>query len=256
MKTSHLIPNAKIADYVQWVLVIENFKVTTPFVLPLYANASPTLLFQTAKGQIKNNTNHLTLFGQTVFPETLTIRDNFILIAYFFKPIALYSLFGISAQELTDNPIDLKLLPAKKTAELQESLLNAGSTEDMISLLDDYIYSLVTKVKADFQLVNFATAQIAKNPAKEILLKVQRELYVTERTFQRMFEKNIGVPPNLFRRISQFNSAFHQLNTTNFTSLTDIAFQHGYADQSHYIRVFKEFTNITPRDYLKFSGRA
>ena len=256
MKSSRIIPNAKIADYVRWILVIENFEVTTPFVLPLYANASPTLLFQTAKGQIKGNVNHLTLFGQTVFPETLTIRDNFILIAYFFKPFALNSLFGISAQELTDNPIDLKLLPAKKTAELQERLLNAGSAEEMISVLDDYIYSLVTKVKADFQLVNFATAQIAKNPAREILIKVQRELYLTERTFQRMFEKNIGISPNLFRRISQFNSAFHQLNTTNFINLSDIAFEHGYADQSHYIRTFKEFTNITPRDYLKFSGRA
>jgi AraC-like DNA-binding protein len=256
MKTNRLIPNAKIADYVQWILVIENFEVTTPFVLPLYANASPTLLFQTAKGQIKSNVNHLTLFGQTVFPETLTIRDNFILIAYFFKPFALNSLFGISAQELTNNPIDLQLLPAKKTAELQERLLNAGSAEEMISLLDDYIYSLVTKVKADFQLVNFATTQIAKNPGREILIKVQRELYLTERTFQRMFEKNIGISPNLFRRISQFNSAFQQLNTTNFSNLSDIAFENGYADQSHYIRAFKEFTNITPGDYLRFSGRA
>jgi AraC-like DNA-binding protein len=35
--------------------------------------------------------------------------------------------------------------------------------------------------------------------------------------------------------------------------LSDIAFENGYADQSHYVRAFKEFTNITPKDYLKFA---
>jgi len=256
MKTINPVPDPRIADYVQRILVLENFKVTSPFILPLYPNASPTLLFQTAKGQIGKQTNHLTLFGQTVFPETLTIRDNFILIAYFFKPFALYSLFGVSSQELTDNPIDLKLLPAKRTTELQEKLLHAVSTTEMISLLDDYIYSLVTRVKSDVKVIKFASDQIVRNPSKKILVHIQKELYVTERTFQRMFEKNIGISPNLFRRISQFNSAFQQLNTTGFTKLSDIAFENGYADQSHYIRAFKEFTNITPRDYLKFSGRA
>src|SRR5258706_1002450 len=255
MKTSNPIPNPKIADYVQRILVLENFEVTSPFVLPLYANAAPTLLFQSAKGKIGKQTNYLTLFGQTVFPETLTIRENFILIAYFFKPFSVYSLFGVSAQELTDNPVDLKLLPAKQTAELQERLLNADSAPEMLSLLDNYIFSLVTRVKSDVKLIKFATDEIAKNPSKDILVHTQKELYLTERCFQRLFEKNIGVSPNLFRRISQFNSAFHQLNTVHFTKLTDIAFENGYADQSHYIRAFKEFTSITPRDYLKFSGR-
>jgi len=256
MKATNHIPGEKISEYVHRILVIENFNVTNPFTLPLYANGSPTLLFQTAKGQIKRSTNNLTLFGQTVFPETLTIKDNFTLIAYFFKPFALFSLFGVSAQELTDNPIDLNLLTPKKTIELQEQLLNADSVETMIALLDNYIYSLIIKVKTDFQVIKFATTEIAKYSFKEALVKVRNELYITERTFQRLFEKNIGISPNLYRRVCQFNSAFDQLNHRNFTNLSDIAFEHGYADQSHYIRAFKEFTNITPKEYLKFGDPA
>lgn len=252
MKVTNNIPGEKISEYVHSILVIENYQVTNPFILPLYANGSPTLLFQTAKGTIKGNTNNLTLFGQTVFPETLTIKDNFTLIAYFFKPFALFSLFGVSAQELTDNPIDLNLLAPKKTLELREQLLNADSAETMIGLLDNYIYSLIVKVRADFQLIKFATAEIANYSFKEALVKVRNELYITERTFQRMFEKNIGIAPNLYRRICQFNSAFQQLNHKRFINLSDIAFENGYADQSHYIRAFKEFTGITPKEYLNF----
>jgi AraC-like DNA-binding protein len=81
-------------------------------------------------------------------------------------------------------------------------------------------------------------------------LNIQRELNIYERTLQRMFEKHIGISPNIYRRICQFNSAFTDLNLGNYNNLSDIANNHGYADQSHYIRAFKEFTNITPGEYL------
>jgi len=255
MKAYNPTPSEKIADHVHRILVIENYHVTNPFTLPLFANGSPTLLFLTTKGTIDNNaTSHLTLFGQTVFPETLTIKDDFTIIAYFFKPFSLFSLFGISPQELTDKPVDLSLLPRSKTCELQEKLLNAGTVESMINLLDDYISGLIIKAKADCRIIKYATNEIAKNISKESLFAVQKDLHVTERTFQRMFEKTIGIAPNLYRRICQFNFAFEQLNKRKYHKLSDIAFENGYADQSHYIRAFKEFTNITPKDYLKFAS--
>src|SRR5262245_6877124 len=106
MKARNILPDKKIADYTDRILIIENNKVTTPFVLPLYANGVPTLLFKSVKGKIgNNNANHITLFGQTVLPETLALNEEFTLIAYFFKPYTLISLFGVQAQELTDRPI-------------------------------------------------------------------------------------------------------------------------------------------------------
>ena len=222
----------------------------TPFVLPLFANGMPTLLFQTAKGQIKNNSNYMTLFGQTVFPETLTINDDFTLIAYFLKPHSLVSLLGVSAQELTDNPIDLNLLSHCKAAKIQEQLLNATSTTQMLTLLDDYLFGLTTKIKADSDLIKYSTNKIFQNPNNKILREVQSELYVTERTFQRMFERHVGVSPNKFRMICQFNKAFQQLNRERTKSLTEITFHNGYADQSHFIRIFREFTSVTPKEYL------
>ena len=250
MKAIYLKPADKISEYVQEILVIENNPPILPFVLPLFANGMPTLLFQTSKGRIKNNSNYLTLFGQTVVPETLTVDGSFTMIAYFLKPHSLVSLFGISAQELTDNPIDLNFLAHCKTAGIQEQLLNAPSTTQMLALLDNYLFKLSTKITTDLPSIIYATNKIAHNPYSKILREVQTELYVTERTFQRMFEKNVGVSPNQFRKICQFNNAFQQLNRDRTKKLTEITFSNGYADQSHFIRVFKEFTNATPTEYL------
>lgn len=255
MRVSNPLPSDKIAAYVDRILVIENNHITTPFILPLYANGVPTILFQSVKGKLGNDhSNHLTLFGQTVLPESLTLKESFTLIAYFFKPYALISLFGVQANELTDKPVDLNLLFPQATAALQEKLLQAGTVADMTALLDSFVFHLASRSKTESPILKYATTHIANNPTKESLLVVQKELHVTERTFQRMFERYVGIAPNLYRRICQFNSAFTQLNKTRPRKLSDIAFQHGYADQSHYIRSFKEFTNITPTEYLNFGS--
>lgn len=255
MRVKNLKPGDKIAEYVERILVIENYQITNPFSLPLFANGLPTLVFKSTKGTIRNSsTTHLTLFGQTILPEALTFTEDFTLIAYFFKPYSLLSIFGVSPRELTDKPIDLNLLAHKKVTHLQEQLLNAGTTENMISLLDNYISNLISNTKSECPIIKYAATKIVEHPSKEVLIWVQKELHITERTFQRTFEKNIGLAPNLYRRICQFNSAFQQLNNRNYFKLSDIAFENGYADQSHYIRAFKEFTNLTPNEYLNFGS--
>ncbi|PSL03383.1 helix-turn-helix domain-containing protein [Cecembia rubra] len=251
MTGKNYIPTEKIADFVDSILVVENNDVKKPFSLPLFANGKPTLLFQTTKGTIKSSSNYLTLFGQTILPEQITFAENFTLIAFFFKPFALTTLFGFSAQDLTDNPINLNLIQPPNASLLQEKLLNSKTVDEMVAILDDFIFTLTTKIKTDNKLIKYATNLIAENPSKEILKKVQDELYVTERTFQRMFEDKVGLSPNQYRRIAQFNSAFQQLNQHQFKLFSDIAFNNVYADQSHFIRAFKEFTNMTPKEYLK-----
>jgi AraC-like DNA-binding protein len=120
----------------------------------------------------------------------------------------------------------------------------------MITLLDSYISNLISKSKEDNPIITHATTKIARYPSKEVLMHIQKELHITERTFQRVFEKNIGIAPNVYRRICQFNNAFQQLNNRKFNKLSDIAFHNGYSDQSHFIRAFKEFTQLAPNIYL------
>src|SRR5689334_24095974 len=121
MKSSQPIPAERISDYVERILIIDEVRLESPFTMPLFANGTPTLLFLSSRATINNKAaNYLTLFGQTVFPETLTIKNDFTLIAYFLKPFTLFSLFGVSAKELTDYPVDLGLLPGSRINELKE----------------------------------------------------------------------------------------------------------------------------------------
>ncbi len=255
MNFRHLKPADPIAGYVERILVIEDYQVKGQFQLPLFANGVPTLLFQFARGTIDNAfISHLTLFGQTVLPKNLVFNERFTLVAYFFKPWSLVSLFGLGGTELTDRPADLNLLHANKAAQLQEQLLNSATVDEMLSLINKFILVLVMNARNQMPEISYASGKIQANSNREVLRMVQKELHITERTFERKFEKHIGLRPNLYRRVCQFNAAFQQLNSRKFGKLSDIAFQNGFTDQSHFIHSFKEFTGTTPSGFLNYRG--
>jgi AraC-like DNA-binding protein len=153
---------------------------------------------------------------------------------------------------------------------LKSQLMNTCSLDGRLELLNEFVRKLA---RLPYLPVNkeiiFATQTIQKNRGLFPLKRIQSELNMTERTFQRLFESHVGVSPKLFGRICQFQSAFqqvsqlHQINQLHQGNqqysglqnhsfrLSDIAYENGYADQSHFIRVFREFTNHPPRDYFK-----
>lgn len=71
------------------------------------------------------------------------------------------------------------------------------------------------------------------------------------RTFERRFLKETGLSPKQFAKIIQFNASLEQLSIKDYTKLTDIVYENGFADQSHFIRVFKAFTGKTPKNFGK-----
>jgi len=251
VKTQFIIPSPGISRYVSHILVIENDRRIHPdFVLPLFANGSPTLVFQTVPALKQDQSiGHLTLYGQLIKPDVLSLRGDFTMIACFFYPYALKALFGIAAQELTDDSMDLAFLQQARAFSLEEQLLHLPSLTERLQLLDRFILQLSHDSTTDRKIV-FATQEIIKNSSPDALISIQKDLNISERTFQRLFEGHVGIAPKLFSRICQFNAAFQQLNKYGFTKLSDLAYDHGFADQSHFIRTFKEFTGLTPKEYL------
>jgi hypothetical protein len=103
------------------IVVIENYSQLDNFVLPIFANGSPTLVFNTAKATSNSKTiNNLTLYGQTAKPKELFIKKDFTRIAYLLYPNALNSFFNIGAKKLTDGSMELVFLKQAKAHNLQE----------------------------------------------------------------------------------------------------------------------------------------
>ena len=69
---------------------------------------------------------------------------------------------------------------------------------------------------------------------------------ISQRQFERSFKEVAGFTPKLYARIKRFETTLNKSG-----SLTEIALDAGYFDQAHFIRDFKAFTGLQPRNYFK-----
>jgi len=252
MLTNSFAPPPAIDAYVSSILVIQHPDKAKNFELPLFANGSPTIVFHDAPSVSGTaSLSNLSLYGQTVAPTRLVFNDAFTMIAYFLHPHALLSLFKLEAQELADIYIGEDNWLEASAVRLEARLLNEKDTNGRLQLLNDFIFARSRSNQPDRRKVAFATEAIKRNPRSDSLSYLKSALNITERSLQRLFEANVGISPRMYQRIMQFHMAFQQLNRYDFSNLTDLAFENGFADQSHFIRVFKEFTGLTPTQYLQ-----
>jgi|SRR5690606_6303457 len=235
--------DTELTDYIRTVLVFDNSSESESSDLPLFTNGMSALLCKAD--------NRITLFGQSVPIDEWISENNETTIAFFFKPFALATIFKLSAQELKEKSVELNLWNAQKAMALNIQLHHSKSTQEKVEVLSHFIFAQIESNKRDCDIIRYATDSIMQNTNTDILSQLLQELNLTERTFQRIFKKYVGVTANEYRRICQHYFAFSQLKDGHFEKLTDIAYTNGYFDQSHYIHSFKEFTNTTPNEYLQ-----
>ena len=174
-------------------------------------------------------------------------------IAIKFKPAALTQLFGFRMDQYLDKIVDLDSFPNSEFQQLKERILacvNIGSKipEDFVKrILDDYF----------ILLIQTASENPLKEPLKLIFsshgLATVAEMVaianVGERQLERLFKKYIGLSPKYYARIIRFNYIFKLIQSKK-NSWTEIVYQSGYYDQSHFIQNFKAFTGEDPSSYF------
>jgi AraC-like DNA-binding protein len=244
-------PHKLLSRYVKTILTVEGAQ-PNENKLPLFTNGMPALLCHTLKTPIgTEDILLLTLFGKSTPPDIWEMKKNETMVAYFFNPFSLPCLFNLSATEIARDPKELSKWNAHKTNAVKTQLCYASTTAEKIEVLDSLLLHQLEEQQRECEIILYTTDQIMLNPGKEILSVILEELNLNERTFQRMFKKYVGITLGQYRRICQFKSSFDQVRNKQFDKLSDVGFNAGFADQSHFIRSFKEFTEITPKDYTK-----
>ena len=81
--------------------------------------------------------------------------------------------------------------------------------------------------------------------------KLAREAELSDRGFIDVFRSEVGLNPKLFSRIEGFQRVLGKAHRSLDPEWDQLALEHGYFDQSHLIRDFREFSGFSPADYLR-----
>ncbi len=163
-------------------------------------------------------------------------------------PTSMTKLFGISMNQLTDSVVDIHSL-----ASVQSKLatLPKPSLQNKEAFIQSFEQRLQDIVKADEHTrleLDLALAEIFKSHGILSISKLCKKMDISERQLERQFSKYVGLSPKFYARIIRFSYIFELMQNSDNT-WSDLVYQSGFYDQSHFIKNFKEFTGEDPTSY-------
>ncbi|MBC7899516.1 MAG: AraC family transcriptional regulator [Saprospiraceae bacterium] len=259
MKYFTIAPPPTLAPYVRcfWVYEGEASK-AEPYIYRGYADGCSELIFH-YKGVydlLVNGTAEKS-FAAGIHAQTRTfsrsiIDEDFGIFGCYLYPYALPKLFSLPSTDFTDQMVDFSSVLGIEGRELEERMLTAPDVTERVAILSTFLESRLVQDHREEPRVFSSIAHIVQTRGLTSVTDLSSRYFFSHRQFERKFKEFAGFSPKLFTRIIRFQAALKEYGSAK--SLTDIAYDCGYYDQSHFINDFKEFSGYNPKIY--FSGKA
>src|SRR5262249_53908671 len=176
------------------------------------------------------------------------VNKNWEIFGCYLYPYALTKLFSFPASDFTDQMMEFNNLLGREGEELEERMLTAADTSERVSILTDFLEKRLCDVRTGEPIVFASIAHIIEVRGLVNVRSLAREYFLSDRQFERKFKEFSGFSPKTYSRIIRFQAALKEFGSQK--SLTDIAYDCGYYDQSHFINDFKEFSGYSPKVYF------
>ena len=207
-----------------WQTEVNNDFITTP-AIELWGQIIQPLTF---KSLGKN-----TMFGIRFFPHTAScfLHEN---MAQFNNRV---SSFG----DVMNNSVRM----------LHSQLLETDNLARRVEIVEAFLLKRLAHAAKNLdriQLIGNIISELKQQDFYENIENLASRYGITSRYLQKLFLQHTGLTPKLFSKINRFQNSLLLVAKQN-ESLTSIAYECGYFDQSHFIREFKSFTGTTPSGY-------
>jgi AraC-like DNA-binding protein len=252
MKISTYLPCEVLKPFVKAYHIIESSAETISRVLP---DTGLTMVFR-----FKGQTHSIEGIERNVLaPISVSgIRRSARLISYpevagnvivRFREGAGYVFFKEPIHEFFEQNIALSTLNGYSDLSLVESqLANAKVNMSRKNVVEQFLLSKIGNRQPD-KLVLAALEKINVSMFQTQIRTLASELCISQDAFEKRFRRVVGVAPKQYASLVRLNGVIR--SNLNNKTLSQIALDAGYFDQSHFNRDFKTFTGQTPSDFEK-----
>lgn len=133
-----------------------------------------------------------------------------------------------------------------------EEIAESTSFQQRISSFEKFILSIQQSQKLNKEITDYAIRKIYDSKGTISIKELSRDIGFTEQYIRRKFTENVGFSPKQFSKIVQFQNVIDEFLLCSDTITQDIIYDNGFYDQAHFIKVFKQMTNFTPKQYQQF----
>lgn len=249
-------PGKSLQPYVKCYYVYES---ATPAAFDdiVFPCASMEIIFnlgtgtwQTRPGDEFVTTPSVELWGQVLKPLPVRSIGRNTMLGIRFFPHAVASILADKVNLFNNQVVNYGDVLGNNVRSLHNQLLETRTWTKRMSLVESFLLEQLARAEKRLNkvaLVNDLMQELQQETFNTMEMVAAR-YGISARYMQQLFVQYTGLTPKLYSQINRFQNSL-QLIRAGGSSLTSIAYECGYADQSHFIKEFKTFAGITPSSY-------
>jgi AraC-like DNA-binding protein len=172
------------------------------------------------------------------------------MIGAYFRPGGLAAFTSVPVDELTDRVVRVEDVLGRAAANVAGDLAEASEAV-RIDALESLLIARLHKQRRTTASLDVAgvAASIEQSAGRVAVEQLAHEAGISRQHLTRVFREHVGVSPKLYARLARFQSSLACAAAGELADGAHAALALGYADQSHWIAEFKEFSGLTPHRF-------
>lgn len=165
-------------------------------------------------------------------------------------PAGLQPFIDFDVDTFTGNTLTIAQVWGKDGEALEKRMLACSTNEERVAVLEEFLLGKRKEYKIDNAPVEHCVDAMIKSVGNIAVDELADELKISKRQLERRFTAAVGITPKLFARITRFQNMLQLIENKEFKNFTTIAYEGGFYDQAHFIKDFKDFTGLNPKQYF------
>ena len=251
-------PSKTLAPYIKRYWAIENVldrgEICVQRIIPtgltelmLYFTPRPKILTEN-----KKLSDNVALYGHQNSFYDMELSGHLSVFSIVFQPQGLMQFFKFPLSEIFNRNVSLKDINGQAGRDLEEKMNEATTFQQRVNIAETYLSELLKNNFDDFEFrrINHIAGLIKQTYGNINVNQMASEACLCRKQFERIFAEHIGISPKQYLKIIRFQSAIFQKQQNSNLSMTDLSYESGYFDQSHFINDFKSLSGLTPKQYF------
>lgn len=167
-----------------------------------------------------------------------------------FYPGAAYRFFPVAMQEVSDTATEVRHLWNHMAHEMEDKVANAVGDKEKLAIIQAYLLAELAKHYKPGGQIGYSLELIERMKGQLSVKQMAEASHLSERQLNRRFIGCLGISPKEYASMNRFLHSLTQLKKYPENNLTDIAYESGYYDQSHFIHEYRMFAGLSPGELL------
>lgn len=167
-----------------------------------------------------------------------------------FRPAGLRPFIPFDIGSLAEQTVELHDLLGRMGGDLEDRILNAATGQQRVAITEAFLLDRLRNAVVQEGPVDYCIRSILASQGNISVVQLAESLRINKHHLSRRFTSEVGLNPKLLSRIVRFQATLRLIDRAGPGTMTQVAHESGFYDQAHFIRDFKEFTGLNPKQYF------